>query len=841
MAIVLGGQLAAEVCFDASGIDESWELVLESLTLTVLSTIPLYCVVVLPLRKAIRKQHEARAEVDRARSFLRTVIEATPQPTRVVDLKYHVLLANQAARDTWGKGRDIIGCKCHALSRHYDVPCHAKGHECPLMEVLRTRRRAVTMCCAPDVAGRKQHMEVTAAPIFDDQGNVVQVIESFRDVTAWLEAEEAAQAENAKLSAMIGGMEEGVVFANADNVVIEVNAHLCRFVGRRREEIIGRRVDELHSGPVLGRILAQLDRFKENLDSPPMVIQRALGPVEVIMRMQPIYRDGRYDGVLVNIIDVTELVRSRQQAEEASRAKSYFLANMSHEIRTPMTAIMGYIDLFGDDDLESGERDAYLAIIRRNGQHLLSLINDILDLSKIEAGKMSIELARCSLPSVVADVASIMRVRADERTIDLEVEYASPVPATILTDGDRLRQALVNLVGNAVKFTEAGSVRIVVDHLPSSDAAEGTVRIQVVDTGIGMDPRIMPKLFEPFVQADSSTSRKYGGTGLGLAITRRIARLLGGDVSVQSAVGQGSTFTLTVPTGPLVGVPMIQKPAEAVAVEHPAPPDGPNVPLPLAGVRILLAEDGLDNQRLITTVLRKAGAWVDIAENGQVAVQRAGTGGYHLILMDMQMPILDGYEATRLLRSRGVQVPILALTAHALNTDRDRCLAAGCTDHLSKPIDRAAMIQRIAHYAAASRTPRTADAPARPEPIKERPMPAASEGAALPPVVSQFADDPDLADLIERFVAGLLDKCRQMRQLLETRQFEPLRRLAHQLKGAGGGYGFPVLTERAADLEKASDRSEAEAAGKALAELSRHAEAIVRGYIHGLAPVGDGQ
>jgi PAS domain S-box-containing protein len=655
------------------------------------------------------------------------------------------------------------------------------------------------------------------------------------------QAEETAKAENAKLSAMISGMDEGIVFANADNVVVEINEYLCRFTGRTREEIIGRRIEDLHHGPVLEKVLAQIDRFRTTPDAPPLVLQRPLGHAEVILRMQPIYRDGQYDGVLLNVVDVTELVRARQQAEDASRAKSFFLANMSHEIRTPMTAIMGYTDLLADDGLTPNERDGYLSVIHRNGHHLLSLINDMLDLSKIEAGKMSIELARCNLPSVVADVASIMRVRADERAITLAVEYLGPVPTTILTDADRLRQALVNLVGNAIKFTETGGVRIVVSLLKEGLDGQPVVQMQVIDTGIGIAPETVQKLFEPFEQADVTTSRRYGGTGLGLAITRRIATLLGGTVSVETQLGKGSTFTLVVPTGPLDGVPMVEDPAEAMQRYHDPQPDRTVIQRQaLDRVRVLLVEDGMDNQRLISTVLRKAGATVDIAENGHIAVRRAENGCYDVVLMDMQMPVMDGFEATRILRGKGVSAPILALTAHAMATDRQRCLDAGCDEHLTKPIDRVAMIEAIRRHvdtAVAKRVNEDLLAPAASG--AGQPISPVSPTGAEDMIFSSFAQDNDLVNLVEAFIAGLPQQMRVMRNQLAAGLFEELRRAAHQLKGAGGGYGYPTLTDAAASLENAARADDAGMATAALAELSRRCDAAIRGHIHGTMFRGD--
>ena len=638
------------------------------------------------------------------------------------------------------------------------------------------------------------------------------------------EAEELARREYAKLSAMIAGMEEGVVFANADNVIVEINDYLCRFVGHSRMEIVGRRIEDLHHSPVLERVLGQIAKFRNQIDSPPLVLQRPLGEAEVILRMQPIYRDGGYDGVLLNVIDVTEMVKARRTAEAANESKTSFLTNMSHEIRTPMTAIMGYADLLAEVPSDPEERDRYLTIIRRNGKHLLSLINDLLDLSKIEAGEMPVVIRPCHVAAVVADVASIMRVRADERGIALTAEYTTAIPEVVLTDSDRLRQALVNLVGNAVKFTEEGGVRIVVALVPSWRDGQGAIRFEITDTGIGMDHDAMGRLFEPFVQADTSTSRKYGGTGLGLTITRRIAELLGGNVTVDSQPGVGSTFTLILPAGNLEGVAMLEDPAEAVHSHEtggaaPAGVGGDS----LEGVRVLLAEDGADNQLLISTVLRKAGAEVAIAGNGRLAVEKALSEPFDVILMDIQMPEMNGYEATRTLREQGHTDPILALTAHAMDADRQRCLAAGCNEHLTKPINREKMIRTVARFARRSTTP-------------ARKAPAINDKADRPEVTSDatvirsaFADDEDLAEIIDTFVSGLSAKVQAMHDALSASAFEVLRGLAHQMKGAGGSYGYAVLTDKARALENAAKARDAEATSLAWGEFAEICRAITLG------------
>jgi signal transduction histidine kinase/ActR/RegA family two-component response regulator len=395
-----------------------------------------------------------------------------------------------------------------------------------------------------------------------------------------------------------------------------------------------------------------------------------------------------------------------ERAELANRAKSEFLANMSHEIRTPMTAILGYAENLLDPELSSSDRVMAVYTIRRNGQHLLEIINDILDLSKIEAGRLQPEFVKCSPGKILADVYSLMRGRAETKNLRMDLEVRGQIPETIETDPTRLRQVLINLVGNAIKFTNTGEVRLTAALVTraSEQGGETSLRFDVTDTGIGMTPDQLGALFRPFTQADNATTRKFGGTGLGLVISKRLAEALGGDLTVTSRPGEGSTFSLTVNVGPLDDVKMVDAPVVAELTETDATAPTPDQPQesgePLRNKRILLAEDGDDNQRLITFVLRKAGATVAVAENGQIAVElatRARSMGepFDIILMDMQMPVLDGYGATRRLRELGHTVPIVALTAHTMVGDRDKCIAAGCDDFAPKPIDRATLIATV--------------------------------------------------------------------------------------------------------------------------------------------------
>jgi signal transduction histidine kinase/CheY-like chemotaxis protein len=393
-----------------------------------------------------------------------------------------------------------------------------------------------------------------------------------------------------------------------------------------------------------------------------------------------------------------ELLRAKVQAETSSQAKSQFLANMSHEIRTPMTAILGYSDMLFDSEITPDERQECIQTIHRNGEHLLSIINDILDISKIEADRMVVEHIDCSVESIIEEVSSIIRSRALEKGLFFDVEYDGAIPATIRSDPTRLRQILINLLGNAVKFTETGGVKLIGRYLEGKDSS---LQFDVVDTGIGMTPDEVRNLFLPFTQGDVSMTRKFGGTGLGLAISRRIAQLMGGEVLVLTTQpGKGTTFRLTIPVACPEG--SVAPAGTAAADEEVADASNSAVPSssPLA-CRLLLAEDGPDNQRLISRLLQKAGADVTVVENGKLALQEVMNAWqqdgrpYDIILMDMQMPVMDGYLAVHLLRKKGYTGPIIALTAHAMATDREKCISAGCTDYLSKPIKRTMLIEMI--------------------------------------------------------------------------------------------------------------------------------------------------
>ena len=500
----------------------------------------------------------------------------------------------------------------------------------------------------------------------------------------------------ARFGAIITSSMDAIVTMDADGRITVFNAAAERLFGCAECEAIGEPAEQFIAGL---RELAGLADGRVSGDAPrlvaPFETHGYRGGERILLEVSLSSGEamgGRFYTAMVRDITqrkraAAELQVAKESADAANHAKSSFLANMSHELRTPLTAILGFAELLMDDGCDGPDVREGISVIRRNGHYLLDIVNDLLDIAKIEAGTLSVDLAPCSPVQMLHDIHALMQVRSQAKGLTFSFECDGPLPQLIVTDPVRVRQVLLNLVGNAIKFTEKGEVRL----LARADAERPDhVQFEVSDTGIGISAEQIGRLFQPFTQADSSMTRRFGGTGLGLAISKRLAELLRGELSVRSALGGGSTFRLTIPTQPQKAASFHAQPADA------APPvlreDEGSRSLGDIEARILLAEDCLDNQRLVARVLQKAGAEVVAVENGQIAVQEALAAQdegrpFSVILMDMQMPFLDGYDATRRLRDCGYRLPIVALTAHAMRDDRDKCLAAGCDDFLTKPID----------------------------------------------------------------------------------------------------------------------------------------------------------
>lgn len=402
---------------------------------------------------------------------------------------------------------------------------------------------------------------------------------------------------------------------------------------------------------------------------------------------------------------MSDLEVAKRDAEQANQAKNDFLVNVSHEIRTPLNGVLGFTEVMQRGGHTADQQHRFLGTIHRSGQHLLRLINDILDLSKIEAGQLECHPARCSPQQVIDEIVAVLRVRAEEKGVTLKCSWRTAIPETIETDEMRLSQVLMNLVGNAIKFTEQGTVTVLVgvhrdDRAPRGEQVPGedraaTLVIEISDTGIGIDRDHLERIFSPFEQADNSITRRFGGTGLGLPISRQLARSLGGDVTVESQPGQGSCFRMFVSAGALAGVPLRTQPLDPPTV--PVASEHDKIQRTLEGMSILLCEDGEINRELIGWVLTEAGAEVRYADDGQQGIDtvNAAESPFDLILMDMQMPVLDGYAATRHLRQQGWTGPIVAITAHAMSGDERRCRDAGCSGYLTKPFNLDKLIQSI--------------------------------------------------------------------------------------------------------------------------------------------------
>ncbi|MCY2985860.1 MAG: ATP-binding protein [Planctomycetota bacterium] len=527
---------------------------------------------------------------------------------------------------------------------------------------------------------------------------------------------EIASDEYRKYLAIFEESGYGIFTVNDRGIIETVNSCVEFYFETDRMSILGKPLSELFPDYENGLAITDSIEARIHLSKKPsldeeIVVTRGDWTRTFEVRVSRLQIKGRIQYTFV-IRDITQrkktesdLIRAKEVADAANSSKSNFLANMSHEIRTPMTAILGYTELLFDArniENEPEQRVRAVQTIQRNGEHLLSIIDDILDLSKIESDRLSIESIAYSPVSIVEEVLSLMRVKSKIRGIKLEVEYESPIPALVQTDPTRTRQIVLNLVSNAIKFTEAGSVKVIVRFVPGD---EPKLQFDVVDTGLGMTREQQERLFKPFVQADSSTTRQFGGTGLGLTISKYLAEMLGGSVVIVDSIpGIGTRFRASVCTGDLTGVPMIE-PSQGTLTTEVASTDVKVQPQenPLNGCRILLAEDGLDNQRLISFILKKAGAEITVVENGQLAVDAAyeaseSNSPFHVLLMDMQMPVMDGYGATSLLRAKGYRGHIIALTAHAMSGDQTKCLNAGCSDYATKPIDRVKLVSMIASY-----------------------------------------------------------------------------------------------------------------------------------------------
>lgn len=651
-----------------------------------------------------------------------------------------------------------------------------------------------------------------------------------------------AQAVPPHVRSALDTLAEGLLVVDKREFVVLANEAFAAITGHAADKLVGQRASELGFSDAAGqRVSVDQSPWQAALETGAPRRNEMLHLADAdgeqrtfIVNCSPVLgTGGEHAGVLISLDDVTqleankvELKLSKDAAEAANQAKSDFLANMSHEIRTPMNAILGFTDILRRGyDKSTAERSKYLDTIHSSGKHLLQLINDVLDLSKVEAGRVEVERLPTAAHTIVNEVTSVLRVRAEEKGIDLTLEVNGEIPAEIETDPTRLRQIVTNLIGNAIKFTEHGGVRVVLSLQDHDGAPQYAIRI--IDSGIGIDAEALESVFEPFVQADASVTRRFGGTGLGLAISRRFARLLGGDIVAHSTVGEGTVFVVTLDAGPLAGTAMlnaaaaiadaaVSAPEQVVAWRFPAP------------TRVLVVDDGEENRELVQLVLQNVGIDVAVAENGQIAVDTVRAQAFDLILMDMQMPVLDGYGATRQLRADGVEIPIIALTADAMKGFEEKCLAAGCTGYLTKPVDIDQLLETLGERLGG--TLEAAVAASAPEDAPASEIEAAlTAGDPTRTIHSRLENaGPAIQATVCKFVDGLDDRFAAARSALEAGDMDAIASFAHWIKGAGGTVGFDEFTKPAARLEALAKGNAVEYLESALAALETIGAALVR-------------
>jgi PAS domain S-box-containing protein len=598
---------------------------------------------------------------------------------------------------------------------------------------------------------------------------------------------------------------DALAATDPSGIITDVNKQMEALTGCTRDELIGAPFKDFFTDPARAEAAIKLVLSEKKVTDYELTARARDGTKTVVSYNATTFYDRArtLQGVFAAARDVTdskqvemELKQAKAAAESASRTKSDFLASMSHEIRTPMNALIGIADLLAKTTLNA-EQEKYVRIFHRAGDNLLNLINDILDLSKVEALQLELEQTDFSLNDLLEKVTEMVALRAHEKGLALVCEIAPNVPTGLVGDPTRLRQVLLNLLGNAIKFTELGEVSLRVT-LDGNFAAPITLRFTITDTGIGISDEKLARVFERFTQADSSTTRRFGGSGLGLTISKSLVDLMGGRIWVESIVDKGSVFSVAVPFEIWAeGTRRIAEPVDT----------GPGPPL--KPLRILLAEDSPDNRTITLAYLEDTPYQVEVAENGALACDKFRAGDYDLVLMDRQMPVMDGLTATRTIRAweqanGRPPTPIVALTASALKGDREVCLASGCTAYLTKPIKQEALLQAIKELSVAD--PASSEANRR-----------SSDTIVL---------NHKFADRARQFLQNTRRNAVAILDALDRGDFEAVGFLGHGMRGAGGMFGFQAITDIGAALEQAAENSDSDALRKWVGELTSYLDHV---------------
>lgn len=609
----------------------------------------------------------------------------------------------------------------------------------------------------------------------------------------------------------LNNLAEGLMIIDTKGNILLANSSLAEVIGESSDSLVGQRSSHLAFQSEQGQKLPWETAIAEKRPMSNSRIQLTDSRDRTyvfLANCSPLLgHQGNYCGVMVTLDDVTQLEESRIQlreakdaADAANQAKTDFLANMSHEIRTPMNAILGFTDVLRKGMEENlAQRIEYLNTIHSSGNHLIELINGILDLSKVEAGKLELENRHFSLPELLHDSINVLKERAENAELDLTYRILDRIPVELELDSTRLRQVLLNLIGNAIKFTKQGSVTL------SCGLRNGHLLVEVADTGIGMAQEQQEKIFEAFSQADSSVTRRFGGTGLGLSISKRIIEAMGGKIVVESEQGCGSKFSIVIPVATADDIAYVDQ----VECEMLLRAKSANVAIAhsyrLNPATVLVVDDGATNRNIVSVVLKRHGISIVEAENGEEAITIAMSQDIDLILMDMQMPVMDGYEATQALRELNYQNPIIALTGNATSGEREHCLEIGCSEFLPKPIDIDQLVQLVAKFHGFSNQrllsptqPRIQNSQTA---IGHKDTEELTRTTCEPWTSSLPMEDAEFHEIVVQFTEILPAKLNEMMQSIQAKDSIQLKSQAHWLKGAAGTVGLGRLTDPAAKLE----------------------------------------